>query len=73
MLSAYWINAHISKPAPRRRPDFLPLAKWTEGYDLVVEFQTARAVELAIFIIRGCTHSAQYNRSEFPRDDTGRT
>jgi hypothetical protein len=45
----------------------------TEDYDLVVEFQTARAVELAIFIIHGCTHSAQYNRSEFPRDDTGRT
>jgi hypothetical protein len=72
MLSAYWINAHISKPALRRRPNFAPLAERAESYDLTVEFQTSRSVELAIFIIRGCTPSAQYNRCELPRDDTGR-
>src|SRR4249919_1482662 len=46
--------------------------EWTETYDIVVEFPAARSAVLAIFVIGGCTPSAQYDRREFPRDDAGR-
>jgi hypothetical protein len=66
MLSAYWINAHISKPAPWRHGwASYSQQVWTESYDFIVEFQTAKSVELAIFVIRGCTPTAQHNRCEF--------
>jgi hypothetical protein len=38
MLSAYRVNAHISKPARASAARLRAAAEWTEDYDFAVEF-----------------------------------
>jgi hypothetical protein len=66
MLSASGINAHIPEPSPGNATELQAAGERTESYDFAVEFQAEKPAELAIFVIRGCTPSAQYHRREFP-------
>jgi hypothetical protein len=61
MLSASRVNAHLPEPAPGGAAELLAVGERTESYDFTVESQAENPAELAIFVIRGCTPSAQYN------------